>query len=183
VEFYSPDRAEILAVASRAQLANTHPDAQGWLQAKINQPADDWDLRAAYTVPGLVWTVESDTCMTGRPNAPRNVAYDDFYREFVYRQPANEAELAAVMSADSQEVFSCYRFDGLERWTVPGVDAWFSITRDLVVGWLRYQLSTQTEEELVEGLSDACDYLTSPEFREYGIVLRAALLARPERVR
>src|SRR4051794_11497368 len=98
MESYLPDRAEILAVASRAQLANPRPESKVWLQAKIHQPPHDWELRAPHTVPGLVWTVESDTCMTGRSNAPRNVAYDDVGREFVYRQPANQAELVAVMS-------------------------------------------------------------------------------------
>lgn len=183
VEFYLPDRGDIQAVASRAQLTNPHPDANGWLQAKIRQPPDDWDLRATYTVPGLVWTVESDTCGTGPPVAPRNVAFDAHYREFVYRQPVDEDELVAVMSADSEEVHSCYRFDGLERWTVPSLDAWCNFTHELVVGWLRYELATQTEDDPVEGWSDACDYLTSAEFREYVGRLREVLAAKPAHVR
>jgi hypothetical protein len=177
VETYAPDWAEILAVASRARLANTHPDAQSWLQAKVRQPPDDWELRAPYTVPGLVWTVESDTCATGRPNAPHNIAYDHFWHEFVYRQPADEAELVAIMSADSEEVFSCYRFDGLQRWTTTALDGWFNTTHDVVVGWLRYQLSTETDLELVEGLNEAHVYLTSDAFREYVGALRSILSA------
>ena len=87
------------------------------------------------------------------------------------------------MSADSEEAFSCYRFDGLERWTVPSLDAWFNITHGLVVGWLRHQLSTQTERDVVEGLSDACDYLTSAEFRGHVGALREALSAKSAHLR
>lgn len=177
VKIYAPDRAAVLAVAATARLANTHPDAQGWLQTKVRQPPHDWELRAAYTVPGIVWTVESDTCMTGRPHAPRNIAYDHLGREFVYRQPADEGELAAVMSADSEEVFACYRFDGLERWTLPALDAWWSITYDVVVGWLRFQRATETDPDIIEGLDEAHDYLTSDTFREHLLGMRQLLLS------
>jgi len=180
VETYWPDRAEVLAVAARARLANPHPDAQGWLQAKVREPPDDWELRAAYTIPGVVWTVESDTCMTGRPNAPRNIAYDNLGREFLYRQPTEEGELVAIMSADSEEVFACYRFDGLERWTVPALDTWRSVTHDLVVGWIRDQRSRETDPEIIDGLREAHDYLTGDTFRAYLIALRNVLLSRAE---
>jgi hypothetical protein len=153
-------------VAERARLANPNPDARGWLLQKVRNAPTDWDCRAFYTVPGVVWTVPSDTCMTGRPNAPRNIAYDDFGREFVFRQPANESELAAIMSADSEEVFACYRFDGLDRWTVAALNAWQE-TSDIVLGWIRHLLATERDREILDGLRDYERYLTSEAFGTY----------------
>lgn len=71
---YAPTRAEIFDVANRATLANHHPNAKGWFLDKLTHPPGDWDERTIFTTPGIVWAVESDTCMTGRPNAPRNIA-------------------------------------------------------------------------------------------------------------
>ncbi len=148
---YAPGRSEIIEVAERANLANHHPDSRSWLLDKLRRPPTDWDSRTFYTVPGIVWTVPSDTYMTGRPNAPDNIAYDNYGREFVFRQPADESELAAIMSADSEEVFACYRFDGLERWTLSALDAWQG-TSDIVLGWLRYLLGIKKESEIRDGL-------------------------------
>jgi hypothetical protein len=83
---YFPDSAAVRAVALGAELRNPHPLARTWLLEKIDRPPTDWDQRAVLTVPGMVWTVSSDTCATGRLSAPDNVAYDDSYREF--RLPA-----------------------------------------------------------------------------------------------
>lgn len=90
--------------------------------------------------------MSSDTCATGRLSAPDNVSYDHHYREFVYRQPTNESELAAVMSADSEEVFSCYRFDGLSRWTHDAMRAWME-DMDVVLGYVRDTLSADPDPE------------------------------------
>lgn len=173
-DLYAPTRDEIFDVANRATLANRHRDAKGWLLEKLTHPTDDWDARTVFTTPGIVWAVESDTCMTGRPNAPRNIAYDNYGREFVYRQPENADELMNIMSADSEEVFSCYRFDGLARWTRPAFDAWFS-THDVVVGWICHLLATETESEIVGGLRDCHDYLTSDAFRQYAAAFSGLL--------
>lgn len=174
---YAPDRQEIVDVAERATLANPHPDAKGWLLDKVRQPPGDWDSRTFHSVPGLVWTISSDTCMTGRPSAPKNIAYDDLGREFVFRQPANEFELAGVMSADSEEVFACYRFDGLERCTVQAVDAWFE-DHTLIIGWLRHSLTTVDDGETRDSLSVANEYLTSDALRDYVAAFKELLLAR-----
>jgi hypothetical protein len=179
---YAPSQSDLVGIAERAQLTNTHPDARGWLLEKLRTPPHDWESRTAHTVPGVVWTVESDTCMTGRPNGPRNIAYDNLGREFVYRQPRDEGELVGIMSADSEEVFSCYRFDGLERWTIPAVDAWFDTTRELLVGWVRYQLSAETESAILDGLIEAHDYLISDPFRDYVVGFRELLSRRTEAV-
>lgn len=181
---YFPDSATVRAVALEAELRNPHPSARGWLLEKIDRPPTDWDQRSVLTIPGVVWTISSDTCATGRLSPPDNVAYDDGYREFVYRQPRDAAELGAVMSAESEEVFACYRFDGLERWTSGSVAAWHE---DSVVGlgYARHALTTTTgDPEIQESLSAYVAYLESEEFTQYIGALRRhlELLGRPGRV-
>ena len=171
---YFPDSATVRAVALGASLRNPHPSARTWLLEKIDRPPTDWDERAVLTVPGVVWTVSSDTCATGRLSAPDNVAYDHYYREFVFRQPRAAAELGAVMSADSEEVFACYRFDGLERWTSRSVAAWHEDV-EVVLGYARHALAETVNPELQRCLGDYASYVESEEFGQYIDALRAHL--------
>lgn len=166
VPLYLPNRDEVASLALRADLRNPNPQARLAISAKIAQPPTDWDRRTILTVPGIVWSVSSDTCATGRLSAPGNVVYDHYYREFVYRQPTNEGELAAIMSADSEEVFACYRFDGLSRWTHAAFGAWVE-DMDVVVGYVRDTLSADPEPEIAESLGAYVSYLTSPDFKAY----------------
>lgn len=172
---YLPDLATVRAVALEAELRNPHPLARSWLLEKIDRPPADWDERAVLTVPGVVWTVSSDTCATGRLSAPDNVAYDHYYREFVFRQPRDAAELSAVMSADSEEVFACYRFDGLDRWTSRSVAAWHEDS-EVVLGYARHVLAESGDDpELQRCLGDYVSYLESDQFGRYIGALRRHL--------
>lgn len=173
---YFPDSATVRAVALGAKLRNPHPSARGWLLEKIDRPPTDWDERAVLTIPGVVWTVSSDTCATGRLSAPENVAYDHIHREFVFRQPRDATELGAIMSADSEEVFACYRFDGLERWTSRSVAAWHEDI-EVVIGYARHALGETDDPELRQYLGAYASYLESDEFRHYVGALRAHLEA------
>lgn len=166
VTLYLPSQDEIVSLAHRAELRNPNPNARREILRKAEQPADDWDARTVLTVPGVVWSVSSDTCATGRLSAPENIAYDHHFREFVFRQPRAEAELAAIMSADSEEVFSCYRFDGLARWTTVSFLSWLE-DMDVVVGYVRHTLEAQPEHEVADGLRTFEAYLTSHEFKDY----------------
>lgn len=163
---YLPARDEISSVALHARLRNPLASARVSIQRKIAYPPADWDARTVLSVPGIVWTVSSDTCATGRLSAPENVAYDHCGREFVFRQPANEVELGAIMSAESEEVFACYRFDGLSRWTSRSVGAWIQ-DMEVVLGYVRHVLMTDADAEIVDGLAQYEAYLTSSEFSEY----------------
>lgn len=172
---YFPDAPTVRAVALGAKLRNPHPSARTWLLEKIDEPPTDWDERAVLTIPGVVWTVSSDTCATGRLSAPDNVAYDHWYREFVFRQPRDAAELGAVMSADSEEMFACYRFDGLERWTSRSVAAWHEDV-EVVLGYARHALAETAEDlELQQCLGSYVSYLESEEFGQYIGALRTHL--------
>jgi len=156
----------VRAVALEAELRNSHPSARDRLLEKVDRPPADWDERSFLTIPGVVWTVSSDTCATGRLSAPDNVAYDN-YREFVFRQPRSAAELGAVMSAESEEMFACYRFDGLDRWTSRSVGAWHEDSH-VAVGYARDVLAKTTDDpELQECLGAYVSYLESDEFRQY----------------
>lgn len=163
---YLPNREEVASLALRAELRNPNPQARAHISAKVDQPPTDWDRRTILSVPGIVWSVSSDTCATGRLSAPDNIAYDHYYREFVYRQPRNDAELAAIMSADSEEVFACYRFDGLTRWTHAAFGAWVE-DMDVVVGYTRDTLARDPEPEIAESLREYETYLMSPDFKTY----------------
>lgn len=174
VTLYAPTAAEVRAVALQAQLRNSHPSARDWLLDKLDQPARDWDARAILSVPGVVWTVSSDTCATGHLSAPDNVGYDHCFREFVFRQPRDASELAALMSADSEEVFACYRFDGLNRWTSQSIAAWHE-DLGVVRGYADHAIATSKEAEVVRSLRRYRDYVCSPEFGEYLSALRAHL--------
>lgn len=169
---YAPDLAEIERIATTAELSNW--GGRFAILDQFRKPPADWDSRMYYGVPGLVWTVMSDTCATGRPNAPLNIAYDTYYREYVFRQPRDEHELVAVMSAASEEVFSCYRFDGLQRWTVELLEAWW-VGTDILEGWLENALSQNPEPELADGLRAYLDYLRSKEFESYMSDLKSYL--------
>ena len=166
VTFYFPDREELRRVAAGADLRNAHPEARTRIRNKIDEPPSDWDERTMLTVPGVVWSVSSDTCATGRLSAPDNIAYDHDWREFVFRQPRNEAELVAIMSAESEEVFGCYRFDGLSRWTTRSVGAWCQ-DLEVLLGYLRWTLTTEPDPEIATGLQQYETELTSSEFRTY----------------
>ena len=177
---YLPSRDEVLAVAERAKLSNTHPDAGPSLIKKLHKPPSDWEERIQHDVPGLVWTVASDTCMTGRPNAPDNIGYDEYGAEFVFRQPRNEAELVGIMRADSEEVFACYRFDGVDRWTANLVDCWHNNTVHVITGWLRDLHLRERGTALGESAHAYLTFLRSEEFKEYLLGLEA-FLAGPKR--
>ncbi len=173
---YAPNDAEVRRVALEAQLRNSHPSARAWLLNKLDQPPGAWDERAILSVPGVVWTVSSDTCATGRLSAPENVGYDHNFREFVSRQPRDGSELAVIMSADSEEVFACYRFDGLARWTSRSVAAWCEDI-EVLSGYARHAIETSNDAEAVSSLRQYLDYIISPDFGRYIQDLRTHLEA------
>lgn len=127
-------------------------------------------------MPGLVWIAESDTCLTGRLEAPQNIAYDEFGAEFVFRQPRTEAELALVMRAAYADPFAAYRFDGCERWTYASASAWFNTTH-VVTAWLERMLTETQPSEIRDGAVAALDYLAGADFDAY----RSALLIQLHR--
>ncbi|MEC3979412.1 hypothetical protein [Amycolatopsis sp. H20-H5] len=84
-----------------------------------------WAERNPRNVPGPFYGASTDTCWTGRLEAPHNVLYDENGREFVYRQPGTAAEVSAVLSAAESEAFCGYAADGDLHWTPDLVRGWW----------------------------------------------------------
>lgn len=166
---YAPTPAEIVA------LAHEHPELRPWdPRDGLGSSLADWAGRCLLTTPGPVWTLPSDTCMTGRLHAPRHVAYDASGAEFVYRQPDNSEELTALMKAASVETFACYRFDGIERWTRSAVDGWLNLS-PVIDGWLTHSIAAVADPEILAGLHNIQEYRSNPDFRSYIREFRALL--------
>ncbi|MCX5196845.1 ferredoxin [Streptomyces sp. NBC_00249] len=86
-----------------------------------------WERRDWRTVPGPVYSSETDTCWTGRGCAPDNVLYEDAYgAEIVYRQPRTPAEVYAVIHAAECDPFGGYGGDGDLHWSPELVREWWS---------------------------------------------------------
>jgi hypothetical protein len=126
-----------------------------------------WDELLWLNVPGPFWTGETDTCWTGRLNAPHHVLYGDEFTEFVYRQPRTPTELAALAAAAWEDPFGGYGCDGDDRWTPETVRTWWR-ERNRVVQYVEQQhqqwnASDRTEEqEAAAGLRDFASYLAGP---------------------
>jgi hypothetical protein len=84
-----------------------------------------WAQRSELNVPGAFYGAETDTCMSGQPLAPANVAFTEEWGEFVWRQPRDEAEIDAVIEAAWQDPFRGYGRDGSDHWTPDLVAAWW----------------------------------------------------------
>ena len=77
---YAPTAVDVVRVAHEADLTNPQARARVELLSKLRDCPGAFEDRVAYNVPGLVWAVESDMCMTGREVAPANIAYDAYGR-------------------------------------------------------------------------------------------------------
>ncbi|HEY9257641.1 hypothetical protein, partial [Chitinophaga sp.] len=95
---------------------------------------DHWNKKHPFNFPGAFYTGESDSCGTGDREAPFNVLYDDYFSEYIFKQPRNYAELLGVMDAAAVEVFDGYSCNGNEYWTYTACRNWWSNRSDLIVG-------------------------------------------------
>jgi hypothetical protein len=148
---FVPDRSSLERLAREADVVDL-----------VITPPGDWDSRQPLTPPGLVWSINSDTCLTGRLEAPDNIAYDEHGEEFVFRQPRDEWELAAIMRAARIECFDCYRFDGLDRWSFQAAQAWWENSH-VIQGWLEHALTLERDGDVHDGLRAYRDYFRSGE--------------------
>lgn len=89
-----------------------------------------WEQRNWRNVPGPFYAGDTDSMAIGRLDAPEHIAYDDdlgggFGSEFVYRQPVNEHETAAVVHGCRLELYRGYNWDGDDHWTAGTVRDWW----------------------------------------------------------
>ncbi|MEV0992791.1 ferredoxin [Streptomyces sp. NPDC049949] len=84
----------------------------------------EWANRNWRNVPGPFYGADTDCMQFGRDHARDHVAFDDFH-EFVFRQPVNERETEALVTAAGWELYNNYAWDGDDHWTPEGVRAWW----------------------------------------------------------
>ncbi|SEW22368.1 hypothetical protein SAMN05428988_3314 [Chitinophaga sp. YR573] len=83
-----------------------------------------WDEKHVLNFPGPIYTGVTDNCGTGI-EAPENVMFDHEGREFIYCQPKNYNQLAAVDTAGAVAPFQAYGFDGNKCWNYELVKSWW----------------------------------------------------------
>jgi hypothetical protein len=131
-----------------------------------------WEGKRWLNVPGPFYTGWTDTCWTGRPLAPNNVLYsgddEEPYEEFIFCQPRDAADLAAVVAAAAVEVYAGYACDGDQHWTPSLVRGWWA-ERAAVSAWIHdrerdedYLRDSSGEQKLPEGLHAFAAYLEGP---------------------
>jgi hypothetical protein len=85
-----------------------------------------WEERHPLNTPGRFYGAATDTCCDGPSLAPGSLLYDQEGCGFVWRQPRDETELAALLDAAKSDPFSGYADDGDQHWTPDLVRAWWS---------------------------------------------------------
>lgn len=85
-----------------------------------------WDERHPLNAPGRFYGAATDTCCDGPALAPSSLLYDHEGCGFVWRQPRDESELAALLDGAQSDPFSGYAADGDEYWTPQLVRAWWA---------------------------------------------------------
>lgn len=85
-----------------------------------------WEERHPLNVPGRFYGAATDTCCDGPGLAPASLLYDHQGCGFVWRQPRDETELAALLEGARSDPFSGYADDGDDHWTPSLVRAWWA---------------------------------------------------------
>ena len=124
-----------------------------------------WDDRLWLNVPGPFYTGISDNCWTGRLHAPRHVLYGgEYFGEYVYRQPANAAEVLQLAEAAQNDPYAGYACDGDSHWTIATVREWWQdrarVEEYLATLLPEWSSSDNSEErEASEGIRDFAAYI------------------------
>ncbi|MER6443780.1 ferredoxin [Streptomyces venezuelae] len=164
---------------TRALVGRPHPLWGGdVMRHDWSGPAPDgWADRDWRNVPGPFYTANTDTCLTGRQCAPRQVAYEDeCCSEFVYRQPVRAVEVHELTCAAECDPLGAYGGDGDAHWTPELVQGWWR-ERGRVREWaLRVgygEWATSEHESRREAAAGARAYLAhldrglGPYLRDY----------------
>jgi hypothetical protein len=116
--------------------------------------SNQWDQKNWRNVPGPFYTAETDTCLTGREEAPNNVLYDEMGQEFIFRQPRSPEEVYQLVAAAYVDPFIGYGCDGNDHWTSQDIREWWR-RRDELLNWILGQLrnpesESRTHENYIE---------------------------------
>jgi hypothetical protein len=102
--------------------------------------------RNLFNLPGPFYGAETDTCLTGPYEAPKNVLIDRNGQEFVFKQPANRDELRQVIGAAICECFVGYGADGDDHWNLTLIREWWRTRNDLLAFKRELDLLVQEHE-------------------------------------
>ncbi|MEV6931422.1 hypothetical protein AB0M46_43970 [Dactylosporangium sp. NPDC051485] len=126
-----------------------------------------WEERNWRNVPGPFYGAMTDTCLMGRKYSTRHFLYsdedDEDCAEFLYRQPADVAELKVVLLGMQADPWSGWARDGNAHWTHALVREWWR-DRGRVLEWIsaaqrRWIYFGEEDREAVAGLLDYRAYI------------------------
>jgi hypothetical protein len=146
-----------------------------WYEQPHSYFRGEWTEHNVLNVPGAFYGAETDTTGEGPDLAPASVALDLLGQAFLWRQPRNDEEIHAVMTAASSDPLGGYGWNGDTSWTPDLVAAWWdgrrSRTRitDALAGEIR-RVSPERADEFWE-------YSTSgagPDLERYSTYLERA---------
>jgi len=100
--------------------------------------------------PGPFYTSITDSCGFGLIEAPLNVAGDESWSEFVFRQPNNHLEVEQTINAAATEVYYGYYIDGNNYWTVDLILEWWNKTESRII-YLLERYSTELSRKINPG--------------------------------
>ena len=123
--------SNVIEIKLATEVGSAHAD---WVRIgelkHFFQPA--FAARNPFNVPGPFYGAETDTCLTGPHEAPKNVLIDRNGQEFVFKQPASPDELRQVISAAICECFVGYGADGDDHWNLTLIRDWWRNRKDLL---------------------------------------------------
>jgi hypothetical protein len=130
-----------------------------------------WEQKNWRNVPGRFYGALTDTCLTGRQEAPDNVLYDEDGQEFVFRQPTSLLAVRGVMIAAYCDPFSGYAHDGNCHWTTERIRAWWRQKGELL-DWIAKGLQSPffvthegfAKQKQLDGLRDFQQYIDGQLF-------------------
>jgi hypothetical protein len=150
---------------------------------------DCWAELGEVNVPGPFYTGMTDNCWTGRLHAPDNVVYaGEYFNEYVFRQPRDAGEVAALTEAAEADPFRAYGCHGDDHWTPVAVRAWWH-NRQRVIDVVSATLESLAGEErsdsldAAQGLRDFLSYIDdglATDLRAYIFRLEAGRFPLPD---
>jgi hypothetical protein len=135
----------------------------------------EWADLNVMNVPGAFYGAETDTTGEGPELAPASIALDVGGQAFVWRQPRNDHEIHAVMTAASSDPFSGYGWHGDEFWTPDLVAVWWAIRPSR--GRMTDACAREIRELSPELADEFWEYSTSgvePDLERYSAYLEKA---------
>ncbi|MCX6181201.1 MAG: hypothetical protein NT150_04655 [Bacteroidetes bacterium] len=93
---------------------------------------NDFSKKNSLNFPGPFYTLETDNCGTGQPEAPENILCDHEGREHIFMQPQTTKELCNILTASLLDPFHSYAVNGNEHWNLQLIKEWWRNKHKLI---------------------------------------------------